>query len=364
MKQIQLISLLLLAMISFYGNTQILQSTNFIKGGIADAEKIIGAYVLPIEKGIGINDAQSNLHLYETESSNKVNFGFSVNLSSSFVSNAYKTYNLNELGLVKFQASDPNQTIAQTISGSENTIYIESKETYTALTTTFPFSEQRPILKLESPEGVGITAVPFARMSFFVEKNGNYLNFKLLPKVKFSENKIDVYAIGGDAQLNFASVFSKMKSWPIHFYLLAGYNFNRTRYYLDVKPDESYLTFSNPIDQKDYENQLFQITTYVVPLQLSIVKPFKKISLALNGGYNYIYTSGRLIGNFPVYKRDPSSSFNVVVDNFVDPINYKKFLNEFFVGAGASYRLEHFNLSLNYNYSKFQNLNLSIAYLF
>jgi len=348
-----------LSSIAFQNNAQVLQSTNFIKGGISDAEKVMKAYLSPLENGIGVTASQSNTILFKGESTSKWKFGLSLSIEGTIVNAKDKSYDFNDLNLEEFHTSDPSKTTGQTISGNDQTISLESNNTYKSPSVQFPFYTEKPILRLNSPKGIDLGVIPFARLHFVAEKEGNLIELKFLPSIKFSQNTVGVFAIGASIQHNLETSFSALKDFPVDFYIKTGYDYSRIRYFLDIKPDENELSFSNPIDEVEYEDQVFQMSSTSVPIQISVVKPIRKFSFALSTGYNIVLSSVELKGNYPVYSSDPTNSFNVTVDNFRDPIHYKRNFDHFFIGVATTYRSDHFNLSLKYNHSKYKNLGVS-----
>lgn len=348
---------------AFMNNAQVLESTDFIKGGVSDAEKVMKAYLSPLENGIGINSAQSSVTLFKGENSSKWKFGLSLSIEATIIKTKDRSFNFNDLNLQEFHVSDPSQTTGQTISGNNQTISLESNKTYKSPSIQFPFYTIKPMLKLNSPKGIGLGIIPFTRIHFLAEKNGNLIALNLLPSIKFSQHTIGVFAIGASIQHNLETSFTALKDFPLDFYIKTGYDFNRIRYFLDIKPDESELSFSNPTNSKDYENQVFQMNITTIPIQLSVVKPIKKFSFAISTGYNIVLSAANLKGNYPVYTNDPTNNFNVVVDNFSNPIQYKRNFNHFFIGLATTYRTEHFNLSLKYNHSNSKNLSVSFMLL-
>jgi len=348
---------------AFMNNAQVLESTNLIKGGVSDAEKVLKAYLSPLENGIGMNSSQSSVILFKGENTSKWKFGLSLSIEATLIKKKDRSFNFNDLNLQEFHASDPSKTTGQTISGNNQTINLESNKTYLSPSTQFPFYTDKPMLKLNSPKGIGLGVIPFTRIHFIAEKNGNLIALNLLPSFKFSQNTIGVFAIGASIQHNLETSFTALKDFPLDFYINTGYNYNRIRYFLDIKPDESELSFSNPTNDKDYENQVFQMNVTTIPIQLSVVKPVKKFSFAISTGYNIILSVADLKGNYPVYRNDPTSSFNIVVDNFSNPIHYKSNFDHFFIGLSTTYRSEYFNMSLKYNHSNSKNLSVSFMLL-
>jgi len=345
-------------------NAQISSSANFIKGGKEDAVKIISAYLLPVERGLCFDGANNNMLLFKSDRATDFNFGMSINLTSSLVNSNDFTYNTNALNLTEFEAQDPTKTIAQTAAGNENTIVLQTKKKYRVPTSTNPFYEEKPILALNSPKGNDATAVSFPVFNFFAEKQGNLVDIKILPPLKISSKSLGLFNIGINVQHNIETSLKSISDLWFDLYVSGGYNYNRVTNYLDVKPNESNLTFSPSSNNGPYDNQKLLIHSVSIPLRLTFLKQLHNFSLAMGGGYNITNSKVELVGKYPVYKADPSDTFQIIVTDIEDPFKYTRDFNKVSFDLGVNYRIKHLSAGLKYTNSYYSNVDFSLGYLF
>lgn len=356
--------LFLLFAVFSQSSAQITSSANFIKAGKDDAVKIISAYLLPVERALCFNGANNNMFLLKSSKTSDFRFGLGFNLTTSFINADDYTYDVNKLNLEEFEVQDPNNTIAQTFAGNENTIILETKDKYRIPSSIYPFYEQKPILSLNSPKGKDKTNIPFPVLNLFVEKQGSLIDIKILPPLKIPAYSLKVFNIGVNVQHNLETSLKFISEFSFDLYISGAYNYNKITYYLDVKPNENSLTFSPTGDNGPYDNQEFQIHSRSIPLRLIIVKQISNFSFLFGGGYNITNSKDMMLGKYPVYSSDPSNNFQIIVDDIEDPFQYTNQFNKFSFDAGVNYHVNHFFSSLKYTYSYYKNVDLTCGYVF
>lgn len=345
-------------------SSQVANTTNFIKGGTSDAIKIISTYINPIEKAIAYNGTNNHLNIYDSKKEDKFRFGLGINVSAAFINSKDNTYDINELNLSEFEASDPTKTVAQTFSGSENSVPLRTKDSYLVTTTNFPFYESKPILELDSPEGTSIQQIPFTSINGFVEKNGNQLEVRFLPTLTINSADLKVFGFGVSLQHNLGTLIKPLAESWLDIYLSGGYQLNKATYLIDIQPNESLINFASLSANGPYDNQELILTTTSIPLQINFVKTFNHFSFSLGGGYNLMKSDTRLVGNYPVYASDASDNFQVIVTDIKDPFQYQNQFNKMSLNAGLNFQSKHFVVGFVYNYSYYQTMNLNLAVLF
>ncbi|HET55127.1 MAG TPA: hypothetical protein ENN33_07905, partial [Ignavibacteria bacterium] len=90
-------------------DAQITSSANFIKGGKSDAEKIISAYLLPVERALCFNGANNNMLIFKQRNNADFRFGIGFDLTASFINSDDFTYNVNNMDLEEFEPANPQQ---------------------------------------------------------------------------------------------------------------------------------------------------------------------------------------------------------------------------------------------------------------
>jgi len=346
-----------------FNNTkaQVFSSANFIKGGKSDAIKIVSAYLFPVEKSLSFDGINSKLLLYKK--SDELHFGMGINLSSSFINNQDNTYDIKDLSLSEFEPSNPQYTIAQTLSGNENTIGLQTKDTYKIPSSSFPFYEEVPILSFNSPKGNNLQMVSIPTINFFAEKQGNMIGINFLPPLKFSDSSIGLFEIGIDFQYNLKSSFDFLSNLWADIYFSTGYTFTNLNYYLDINPNQDALKLSVQSDNGPYDNQKLQINANSIPVKIMMVKEHNKFSFFAGCGYNIMTSLVRMIGTYPVYSTDPTDQFQIIAKDIEDPFEYTRSFSKLSLDLGANYRSKHLLLGLEYAHSYYKNVSLSVSYI-
>lgn len=343
---------------------QICTSANFIKGGKNDAEKIISAYLLPVERALCFNGANNNLLIFKQKDKTDFRFGIGSNLTSSFINSNDFTYDVNNLNLEEFEPANPQQITAQTIAGSGNTIVLQTKDKYRIPSSTYPFYTNKPILTLNSPEGNNTTNISFPHLNLFAEKQGNFIELKILPAFKIENSTIGLFNVGANIQHNLETSLKFLSEMWLDVYISVGYNYNRITHYLDIKPDEDDLIFSSQSDNGPYDNQELQIHSKSMPIKLYFVKQISNFSFSVGSSYNATISKVKMIGNYPVYSTDPANLFQIIATDVSDPFQYTRNFNNFSFEAGVNYQTKRFSIGLKYSHSFYKNIDLSFGYKF
>jgi len=343
---------------------QVNTSANFIKGGENDAKKIISAYLLPVERALCFNGANNNMLIFKQNDKVDFRFGVGLDITASFVNANDFTYDVSKLNLEEFEPANPQQTMAQTMAGNENTIVLQTKNKYRIPSTSYPFYSEKPILTLNSPKGKNRTNIPFPLLHLFAEKKSNLIDVKILPAFKIENSTLGLFNVGINIQHNVETSLEFLSNLWFNIYISAGYNYNQITYYLDIKPDETALTFSPQSDNGPYDNQEFQIHSKSIPLKLSMVKQVDNFSFSLGCAYNATSSEVKMAGNYPVYTADPANLFQIIATDITDPFQYTRTFNKFSVEAGVIYQAKHFLTGLKYTHSYYKNIDLSLGYMF
>jgi hypothetical protein len=358
-RQLKFYLLIVLFIIVNSTQAQITNSAIFIKGGKNDAVKIISAYILPIERTLCFNGANNNMLVFKNQNNKELNIGLGLDITTSYINNNDNTFDINNLYLDNFEAKNPDKTIAQTYSGNENTITIQTKDKYRIPSTSYPFYSEKPILSLDSPKGKNKTNIPFPLLHLFAEKSGNLIELKLIPPFKIENSTIGLFDIGINIQHNLETSLKFLSDFFVDVYVSGGYNYNRIINYLNIKPNEDAITFSDQSENGPYDNQEFHIVSKSIPLRINFIKSFNKISIFASGAYNAMNSLVKMTGKYPVYKTDPTNQFQIIIND----IEYTRDFNKFSLDTGINYQSKNFIIGLKYTHSYYKNIDLSIGYI-
>jgi len=358
-----ILSVLLIIFLSNTINAQILSSTNTVKGSVNDAQLLTKAYLTPFVRGV--SSAGSNGFISFSNSKNKISFNFSINFVGAITPRDERTYDVNKLGLQEIKASDPNNSIAQTFSGDESTIQLETIETYQALDNDGnlwgqPTLVDKPLATFDSPSGTGIAFVALPYINGGIYAFGTHANFRILPKLHIANNQADVLSIGGDIQHNLKQFIKPLQDFPVEFNVLVGFQKTYFNYYLDVKPDETRYEIKLQ-NNGPYDNQVLKINTTSIPIQFIISKNYKGFDIYSGIGYNITNSDVSLIGNYPIYKSDPSHTMQILVEDVKNPFAYSQTHNEFRFDIGLQYQIKIFKIFTNYTFAKYSAFNFGVG---
>ncbi len=345
-------------------NAQVIQSIDAIKGSINDAEKLTRAYVTPLERGFGSIGSNGWVNFSNSTKNKLFTFDVGVQFTMAITPEIDRTYDVNDLNLEELKASDPNQTVAQTVSGSSESIWLETKDTYRTPAAGWPPYKESPVYKFKTAEGTGYPLSALPMLTLGVKTFGTQLTLRGLPQITLSDVNSKIYSYGAGIQLNAFEFLNKFfsnlkKPLGIEVSILAAYQETRVDYNPDVKPDTAQIGISLG-DNGPYDNQDFMLKTKSIPIQAVFSKQWKVFTFYGGLGYNFTSSEVALTGNYPVYSNDPSNSFQVIVDDITDPFAYSQTHDEFRVDLGMVFQYGIIKMRTNYTFAKYDVFNLSI----
>jgi hypothetical protein len=338
---------------------QIFSSAETIKTGVEDGKTIIKAYITPLEKLL--SSATSNGFVNNIKIDKKIEFSFNIQLVGSIVSKTDKTYNYNDLSLVNVKPSNPNNTIAQTISGSAQTIELETKQTYRTLEGWQHV--EKPLLKFNSPEGSGVSEIALPLLNFGVGVYYTNINVRLLPKIKIPTIDATIYSVGASIQHSVNQYFGFLSNLPINFSIIAGYQNVVIDYFLDIKPEEDRYEIKLS-ENGPYDNQIFKIKTNTIPLEIAVSKKNKYFTYIAGFGLNMKSSNVYMLGNYPVYLKDPTNTTQIVVKDVVDPFEYNQTHNELKLDLALIYNYKIYSVQTNFAFAKYKAFSLGFGVKF
>jgi len=343
----------LLIFIFPFANAQVIQSLQFTKGSLNDGAKLMQAYLLPVENSFNWINRSGLIHSEPfINKQKKYAFKITFDLMAVTTPTSDKTYDVNNLHLEEFKPSDPNKTIAQTFAGNENTIQLESKSTYRVPSFSFPFYTTKPILTFNTSKGV-MSTVPFAAIGFGLSTPSSSFAVRGLPPIALpgTDGKILHWGIWAQTKINKLLTF--LKFFPIDIIVSGGV----ARMQLSVNPN---LKPQNSTD-KAYDNQEFFIHSTAFPLQLALSKCFsERFSAFVSGGYNIANSITGLVGNYPLYKSDPTDTYSIAIDKINDPIKYSRNNSYAFFNLGVGYQLKRIGFSGELSFAKYRSFDFRI----
>ena len=338
------------------------QNYDLITGGaVNDAAIYTQYYLAPLERGLGW--APSGGITNFTSSEHKLALTFKLELAAAITPKDQRSFNVDKIGLQEFKASDPNNSIAQSISGSQESIDLETKTTYYRPSVVYPFYKEIPLAEFKSAQGSGYPFSPLPILSFGVYGFGTHLSFRFLPPIHPSE-EMDVSSYGFAVQHNLDEFIKIMKDWPLKISLSAGYQYFSLTDHLDIQPDKTKFGLELTDDNGPYDNQEADLKVSSIPMQLVVYHDFNGLTVYGGPAYTLTNSSFALKGNYPVYAKDPFDNFKIGVEDISDPISYERSYNGFRFDIGVNYQIGFAKINASYSIGKYQVFYLGLGFVF
>lgn len=265
---------------------------NFIKGGVADGEKLIQAYLEPLGDGMGAN---LNGGWYNTAKVHKVlGFDITLTLTAAFPPEHAKTFDINALGLQSLKLKNPSNSIAPTIAGSQNKGPVLEMQRPGSGTALFEF---------ESISGLDIPLYPLPMIKGAIGMpKGIEIKGRFIPHFSYEDMSIGLWGAGLKYDLlqhipavnkvpflnaSVLAAFTRVSS-------SAAVDFQRSIY-------EEHIVSIPIVGGKDnYENQEIEINMRGYTGMLLVSYDLPIISLYGGMGYSRAMTSVDLLGYYPM----------------------------------------------------------------
>ena len=327
-------------------------------GSISDAKKMTMAYLEPLEHGLGVSGSAGNINF--TKSKRKIHFNLGISIAGALTPKSDRTYDINDLDFEEIVASDPNNTIAQTVSGDRAGIEIESKTTYYKPSLSYPFYHEVPIVELETPQGAGVPITPYPVLTAGLYGFGTHLNVKFLPNLSPSTNA-ELYFYGVNLQHNLDEFIPMIKEWPVQIAVSAGYEYSHMRYKLDISPDEGKAGVVIGPENGPYDGQEIWLNITSIPIQVVAYHDFAGFTLYGGLGYNMVHSDFAIKGNYPIYVSDPTDYFKLNVTDISDPYDYSRDFNSFRLDFGLNYQIGFMKFMASYSISNYQVFHMGLG---
>ena len=337
------------------------QDYDIILGGtVSDVETYMQYYLAPLERGLGHAAGSGVIKFSNTK--HKVAFTFGIDLSASITPKSQRSFDINAIGFNELKASEPDNSFAQSISGSQESIGLETKQTYLKPTATYPFYKEVPLSEFDSPEGSGYAFSPLPTISAGFYGAGTHLSFRFLPTIKPSED-MSVFSYGVNLQHNLDRFISPMKEWPVQISIAGGYHYSQLIEYLDVQPDKTKFGLELNSDNGPYDDQKATLDVVSIPFQVVVYHDFNGLTVYGGPGYTYTQSDFTLSGNFPVYAKDPFDNFKVTVKDIRDPFDYSRTYSSFRFDVGINYQIGFAKFKASYTIAKYQTIYIGLGFI-
>ncbi len=352
MKKLFILALLL--GISSINAQKVINSGSLIQGGLDDGEKLLRAYITPVNKAIvfGLSDVTYTKNKRDDDR----RLLLSVKLAYVSVPNADFTYDVSKLNLQHIEAKDPAKTIAQTAFG-------DSLKTITLVSKDHDLFG-RPLYEFDTPTGSQKSALPLPSLGLTYRMKYTNLSVNVIPYVQVPTSDLMVGMLGFSVQQDLAMFVNGLQGKNFAVSLQGSASGLYGNAALDVKPGAVTvpvtMTGSHP---GPYDNQ--EINIFYTSINVGAYADYaltKSISLFAGGGVNMGSSRILVKGNYPVYTSDPSGNGSVVADDVTDPLDMSDSFSRAKFELGARADWNKFYVQLNYNISTYGGLGLNLGY--
>jgi hypothetical protein len=347
------ITLLFLVLSLYIKAQEVGDSGSLIQGGLEDGEKLLNAYITPINKAIvfGLSDIT---YTKIKEEDSKLNLG--IKLAFINIPETDLTYDVSQLGLLNIEAKDPTKVIAPTVFGdSLNTIRFASKKH-----DLFG----RPLFEFDAPTGSQKNTMPLPFLGATYKMNHTNISLNFIPYVTIPTSDLKVGMLGLSIQQDIAAFIKTLQDKPFGVSLQASATYLYGHSNLDVSPNGVYIpvtlygSTTGPYDNQEL-NLIYSSINFGIYADYVIAK---KYTFFAGAGYNLGSSRILLSGKYPVFKEDPSGGFAVVGADVVDPLDLKDQFSRSKIEIGARADWKRFYLQLNYNIATYGGLGLNLGY--
>ncbi len=348
MKRLILIVGMLVAMQSAFSQTDVVE---FLKGGKADAEKLIQAYLEPYAFALG--DGLNN-GWYNSAASHKL-FGLdlTVSLSGIQVPESALSFDISKLNLSNMVV-ESGGNIAPTIAGKDNPgpkLLVKDNAGNSIATFNSPNGQSMDLVPVPMAQ-VGFGLLPYTDIigRYVPEKTYSYNNDQM---------KLGFWGIG--LKHNFLKWIPVLKQLPFDASIFASYSEVNAQSELSFTPedygvDNVSITFTND------EGQFLKVKTntskfgIIVSKKLSIFTVFAGIARSTSE------STIDLVGKYPVLTKVDGGGFEITNESaLVDPIALKFETNNLSMDAGLRIKLAFLSIFGSINKSEYTSYNVGLS---
>ena len=305
-----------------------------IKGGTADANKLIEGYVAPMLKSVGYGINQGWYNTAKTHK--KFGVDLTVSVSAVYIPNTDLLYtvNNNDLSTIKLENTG-SAPVAANASGNVPTLFGPSTgPTYRIVSNNTTFTGPGGAIDLKGDLGIQAIPVPIANLGIGLPK-GFDLKLRFVPELDFGDGKFKLFGVG--IMHDMKQYIPVVKELPFDLSAFVGY----TNMKLTVGLDP----------QRPDQKGVFEMSATTIQGLIS-----KKVSvITVYGGLGYNIATSKLAIQ-GAYDMDNNGSFETK-----DPVNVKADANGPRVTGGLRLKLAVFTFHGDYTLQKYNTLTVGFG---
>ncbi|MCD6366313.1 MAG: hypothetical protein J7L46_02105 [Bacteroidales bacterium] len=345
-------------------------SADLIQGGVDDGVKLINAYVLPLNRAMmtGMNNTDYiRTHHYD----DKKHFNLSVRTSFVSIPKADQTFDVSNLNLQSVHPEDPNNTIAQTVFGDSlaHITLVSNQTTYDTTQNQFPLPptiEEKPLFKINTLAGSGYQVMPIPYFNASYRLAYTNLSVGFIPWITIPKSDVRVVSYSLSVQQDLAWFIKELQDKPLSFSVIGGYYHFYTHANLDVQPQD--VAFAMPFTNNatgPYDNQEVKISYNSLFVSCIVSYNIKSFTFFGHVGYNSGTSHIQVLGNYPVYVKDPLGVSSLTLKDVSNPMDETdSYARMKFAGGFQFDLLNMFYVQANYTFANYGGFGAVVGFRF
>jgi len=313
---------------------------DLFKSGPQDAQKLVGAYISPLFKGLGtgLNSGWTNT----AKAKKPFRFDLRIIGTMAFVPNMDKAYDVNQLGLENIRPADPHKSVGPTIFG-------EKKDGPLMEIYDRNFPDPDPAT-FNLPKGIGLNYVPSPQVQLtlgllkYVD-----VSLRLVPDIKIEDGKLNMFGAGAKIELLPILLGKKQKITP--FDLAVTFGYTKLNYNLPLTLEDQ-TTHDQVIDVKmdGYSAEA------LISKKIAFFTPF--VSIGLHRSESKLNALGSYDFDIAVTPLTPTGK-----KTFVNPISLEQTdINGLKATLGFQLHVSFFRIFASYTQAQYSYGNVGIGF--
>ncbi len=351
------ILILFLVITSLQTSGQFLSDTgSLIQGGIDDGNKLVEAYIKPLNKAIVFGLSDVNYSKIKRKSDDDHHLEINIKLAYIKIPQKDWTFDVSKLNLKNFEPKDADNVMAQSIFG-------DSIKSITLVSKAKDFFGH-PLIEFDMPTGSQKTAMPLPFTGITLRSGHTNLSVNFIPYLTIPDSDFKIGMIGIALQQDLA-VFLKAlqdKAYGISLQGSGTYLYGSSN--LNIRPGQIYTPIT-PTGHLTgpYDNQKINIAYTSLCFSTYFDYNFgQHINLFAGAGFNLGSSNIKVEGTYPVYIADSAGMGSVVAEDVEDPLDIKNNFSRINMDFGIRGDWNHWFLQVNYNPVTYGGLGFNIGY--
>ena len=332
-----------------------LNSIDFFKGGVHDANYLLKEYVSPWAVALGTSLNGGWYNTAKPHSLGGFDITFTANLT--LVPDASKTFTIDESKLEFLSLDAPSLKVASTIAGKQEEgpvlLYEQAGKT---------------LVSFNSPGGTNVDFIPLPMVQVGVGLiKGTELVGRFLPRLNILDaGSIGLWGIG--LKHSIIQWLPGHKLIPFELSLFGGYTRLSSSAGVDFGPSE--YTDATVTTTKSFDDQEVKMDVSAWTVNLLASKTLAVITLYAGAGYCATNANLALKGNYPLYHIDDTNPADPVLviddsDVYLDPIDLNvKSLSGLRLNAGFRLKFAVFTIHADYTYASYSVFTAGLGFSF